>query len=85
MPSYDYKCEAGHYMSAFRKISSRHDAPACKDCGANTVLIMSAPHVGPDGIYSYCPNVGTEWDFERKRSAVREGRKVQQVTRRPDE
>lgn len=80
MPSYDYRCVEGHITGGIRKIDNRHDSPPCQTCGEPTLLIISRTHCPPDGIYSYAPNVGSEWDFERKRSAIKAGRKVQEVT-----
>jgi putative FmdB family regulatory protein len=81
MPSYDYQCRSKHTTPAFRKIDLRHDSPPCHECGEATELVISKTHSPPSGVYSYMPNVGSEWDFERKRTAIKEGRKVQEVTR----
>ncbi len=76
---YEYKCSNEHYTTKFRKMDNRHDPVTC-ECGEPATLIISKTHRQPDGIYSYAPNVGSEWDFERKRDGIKSGRKVQEVT-----
>lgn len=39
-------------------------------------LVISRPHVSPDGVYSYAPNLGDPERFERQRAAIKEGQKV---------
>ncbi len=79
---YQYLCPEKHLTELMRKMDNRHDPVECS-CGKPASLIISKTRRQPDGIYSYCPNVGSEADFERKRNAIREGRKVQEVTRNP--
>lgn len=75
MPLYDYRCPSGHVTETIRSYANRHDCPRCR-CGAETSRVFPAPHVEPDGVYSYAPNLGTEETFERRRHAIREGVKM---------
>lgn len=76
MPVYEYACPKGHRAEAFRKIANRKRALSCPECQAPMQLQVSRPHVAPDGVYSYAPNVGSAEAFERKRAAIRDGVKV---------
>lgn len=60
-----------------RAMGQRNRKLACPKCGTVMGRVISRSHIVPDGVYSYCPNIGTEADFERKRHAIREGIKVQ--------
>ncbi len=73
---YEYVCASEHRTERIRKIAERHDPLPCDTCQGETHLIISKTHRQPDGIYSYCPNVGSEQAFERKRDAIREGKKT---------
>lgn len=76
MPTYQYRCPAGHLNERFRPMTFAAEPVTCATCGADAARIMSAPHVPPDGVYSYAPNVGSEAAFERKRAALKTGQKV---------
>lgn len=76
MPIYEYTCSNQHRVERFRKISQRHDDLLCPECRRVMHLAVSRPHVAPDGIYSYAPNVGSAEAFERKRDAIKNGVKV---------
>lgn len=45
MPTYDYKCPAGHRFEQFRSISRRNDPATCPECGKPAALIVTAPHL----------------------------------------
>ena len=75
MPIYEYKCVAGHVTETIRSYANRHDCPRCR-CGLETTRLFPTPHVEPDGVYSYAPNLGSEEMFERRRTAIREGQKM---------
>jgi putative FmdB family regulatory protein len=66
MPLYDYRCPAGHITIRLRNYDER-DAPVlCRECGVVTERLFPVPHVGPDGMYSYAPNLGSKDTFDRK-------------------
>jgi hypothetical protein len=65
-PIYSYLCPYGHRHETLRKYEHRFDADPCPKCGAPTDYVISAPHVEPDGVHSYCPNLGSADNYERK-------------------
>ena len=65
-PIFEYRCPYGHKHETLRKYEHRFDADPCPKCGAPTDYVISAPHVEPDGVHSYCPNLGTSDNYERK-------------------
>jgi predicted nucleic acid-binding Zn ribbon protein len=75
-PRYDYVCPAGHDTERFFRIVDRDVSVPCETCGAPTIRTISAPHVEPDGVYSYAPNLGSEASWERRRAAIKDGVKV---------
>lgn len=81
MPLYEYECANHHRTERVRKIAERHDPLACA-CGEAMTLTISRPHVEPDGVYSYAPNIGDPDRFERQRHAIREG--IKTIPRVPD-
>ena len=79
MPIYEYACPQGHRIERFRKVGARHQKPAgspCLVCGGTLRLAISTPHIVPDGVYSYAPNIGSADAFERRREAIKAGKKV---------
>lgn len=66
MPIYEYACPYGHKSEHLRRVEDRHVGVLCPKCNAPADLIISAPHVEPDGVYSYEPNIGTPANYERK-------------------
>jgi putative FmdB family regulatory protein len=74
VPLYDYACSNGHTFERIVRYAVA-DEQTCH-CGAALTRLPHKPHVEPDGIYSYAPNIGTEATFERRRAAVREGKKM---------
>jgi putative FmdB family regulatory protein len=76
MPFYDWRCAAGHVTEVLRSMDRRNDPVPCAECGGETARMISAPHVEPDGIYSYMPNLGSEAQFERRLDAQKRGVKV---------
>ena len=76
MPLYDYVCPEGHVTETIRVYTQRDECPPCARCGLDTDRLFPTPHVEPDGIYSYAPNLGSEEMFERRRHAIREGQRM---------
>jgi putative FmdB family regulatory protein len=70
MPLYEYKCADGHTHQRLRKMAERDEPCTCLECDLPAEPIISAPHVPPDGVYSYAPNIGTAKDFERKQAKM---------------
>jgi putative FmdB family regulatory protein len=67
MPIFEYRCANGHRIERLRKYSARDDESLCWTCaGAPMTRVVSAPHVEPDGVYSYEPNMGSKDAFDRK-------------------
>lgn len=65
MPLYDFVCPDGHRTETLRRYVLRDDPLVCS-CGLPASRIPVAPHVGPDGVYSYAPNIGDARKFERR-------------------
>lgn len=76
MPLYDFTCENGHAHEVIRSYDRRDEPWPCLTCAAPMRRVWSAPHVPPDGVYSYAPNVGDPERFERQRQAIKDGVKV---------
>ena len=72
---YEYQCPLGHVSERIRKIADRHLSVVCH-CRKEAQLVFSRPHIQPDGVYSYMPNIGTARDFERRQNALETGQKV---------
>jgi putative FmdB family regulatory protein len=72
MPTYEYKCGCGHIMTEPRKMAERHMPALCPQCAQGASLIISAPHVPVDGIYSYAPNIGPADKHERWEAMMKE-------------
>jgi putative FmdB family regulatory protein len=87
MPLYEYRCPGcGALETHFRAMGERNRRrPACPTCGRrNMELQISRPHIVPDGVYSYAPNIGDPDRFERQREAIKRTKEtgVQQVIER---
>lgn len=77
MPIIEYECPRGHVTEKLRKFEHRDVPLTCPECGrATTRIEISHGHVPPSGIYSYCPNIGSANQFERRQQALRDGVKV---------
>ena len=71
-PRYEYRCQnCGRTEVRLRKFARRFDGPCCT-CGMEMTWMFPAPHIEPDGIYSYAPNVGTAEAWERKEAKIQE-------------
>lgn len=70
MPLYEFRCIDGHTTEHIRSYGTRDDPVLCK-CGKPTERLFPKPHVEPDGIYSYAPNIGSKEDFERRTEAAK--------------
>ena len=70
MPLYEYRCSAGHVHERLRKISERDNPASCLVCMEQALPIISLPHIEPDGVHSYAPNVGNREDFDRKMAKI---------------
>ena len=69
-PLYEYKCPNGHIHSRLRKVEQREEPAKCLQCDHDAEVIISAPHLMPDGVYSYAPNIGSAEAFERKQTKM---------------
>ena len=76
MPTYEYQCPNGHHVERVRPMAFSAEPVTCGECGQDAARIISAPHVPPDGIYSYSPNLGSAAQFERRLDAQQRGVKV---------
>ncbi len=72
MPLYEYQCTAEPHtpVTMLRKHKERGDPIACPECGAPMEPIFSAHHAQPDGIYSYCPNIGDPNKHARRNEQI---------------
>ena len=70
MPIYVYRCANGHNTERLRKVSERADSFDCLQCGEPTEPIVTAPHVLPDGVYSYAPNIGNMTKHARRQEQI---------------
>lgn len=76
MPIYEYRCPQGHVTEKIRSYVGRDDFVACQ-CGHPAPRIeISRTHVEPDGMYSYCPDIGDKRAFERRQQMLKDGVKV---------
>ena len=70
-PIYEYRCqECLEEAEQLRKYEQRDEPMECDSCGGSMLRFLSAPHIGPDGMYSYAPNIGTPDAFERKQTKM---------------
>ena len=83
MPLYEYKCPNGHIHDRLRKIDERDHPARCLQCDTPAQPIISAPHVMPDGTYSYAPNVGSMDDFDRKRAKIEKMNEAKKDGKKP--
>ena len=76
MPLYEYKCPNGHIHERLRKIAERDEPCTCLLCDEQASPIISAPHLQPDGVYSYAENVGSMEAFDRKQAKLARDREL---------
>ena len=78
MALFEYTCTGcGRTEKHLRPFARKYDPATCSVCGVLMRAVeISATHVEPDGIYSYCPNVGDPGQFERRLIAQKNGVKV---------
>ena len=82
-PLYEYKCPNGHTHQRLRKMDERDNPAPCLQCDSDAEPIISAPHLQPDGVYSYCPNVGSADTFERKRAKIEKMNEAKKDGKKP--
>jgi putative FmdB family regulatory protein len=70
-PIYEYRCPCGHVVERLRPMSDRHLPELCPQCAGAALLIISATHAPPDGVYSYAPNIGSPDAHDRKQEIIR--------------
>lgn len=70
MPIYEYRCPNGHTHERLRRYVERDRECRCLECDELAQRILSTPHIGPDGMYSYAPNVGSKDAFDRKQAKI---------------
>lgn len=68
-PLYDYACGCGLQVTRLRKWQNRLDPVTC-ECGETMEPLFPVPHLMPDGVYSYAPNLGTREAFDRKQAKI---------------
>ena len=73
MPLYPYRCQCGHTLNRLRKYDQRDDPQTCPECGKPMERKATAHHAPPDGVYSYCPNIG---------NMERHARRAEQIAKR---
>ena len=83
MPLYEYRCEAGHVTTRLRPYEMRDEATECPVCGAPTLRLFPKPHIGPDGMYSYAPNIGDKDTFDRKQAKIEKWNEAKREGRQP--
>lgn len=76
MPIYEYRCGEGHLHEDIRAYEYRDKRARCPRCKRIAKRIPSAPHVEPDGVHSYAPNIGSPERFERQQEAIKSGTRV---------
>ena len=69
MPIYPYRCPEGHTREEIRRYEARDEAVVC-DCGEPMRRTVAASHIGPDGMYSYAPNLGDPNVHERRNAMI---------------
>jgi putative FmdB family regulatory protein len=84
MPLYVYRCPNGHTFERLRKYTEREDLCPCIRCEENATPLPTAPHVLPDGCYSYAPNLGTMRDFDRKQYILDQRAEAKKDGRNPN-
>ena len=83
MPLFEYRCENGHLTTKLRRFVLRDTPLDCPECGQPMEPIISAPHVAPDGTYSYAPNLGRADAFDRKKTIIEERESARREGRKP--
>lgn len=76
MPIYEYRCPDGHLHEDIRAYAFRDKRTRCPRCKRICRRLPPMPHVEPDGMHSYAPNVGDPVAFEKRLHAMKEGVKV---------
>jgi len=81
MPIYEYRCsQCGKISSRICSCEESFTPLACIECGAETERLFPIPHVPPDGMYSYAPNIGDSESFERKQTKIEERERIKRET-----
>ena len=84
MPIYEYRCQAcQREVERLCKYVERDEVLGCGECGGSMLRFMSVPHLLPDGVYSYCPNVGSADTFDRKRAKIEKMNEAKRDGERP--
>jgi len=83
VPIFEYRCSQGHDKTQLRKYEDRDKPCLCEICDSSMLRIMSAPHVAPDGTYSYAPNIGRADAFDRKKTIIEERETAKREGRKP--
>jgi putative FmdB family regulatory protein len=79
-PIFEYRCPNGHVTERLRKVEERDQPCPCIRCDSDGERIISAPHVLPDGVYSYAPNLGDAETFERKQAKMERTAEIKRDT-----
>jgi len=84
MPLYEYRCiECGEIITRLCDYELRDDPVGCLICHAETERLFPKPHIGPDGIYSYAPNIGDKDSFDRKQAKIDKWNEAKREGRQP--
>ena len=67
-PLYEYTCPNDHTTTELVPFDQSLTPIDCPTCGKPAERDFPIPHMPPDGIYSYCPNIGTPEQFERRKA-----------------
>ena len=84
MPIFEYRCAEGHLHEDIRAYAYRDKRTRCPRCKRLARRVPSAPHVEPDGVHSYAPNIGSPDRFERQQQAIREAKDEGRATKAID-
>lgn len=66
MPLYEYTCRHGCKAELLRPYDKRDQPVRCIVHEERMTRRFPVPHLAPDGVYSYAPNIGSAQDFERR-------------------
>lgn len=66
MPTYDYKCEAGHSHSEVRRLTEPATATVCPDCKKELKRVYAPPAVTFKGNGFYSTDQKVEIDYTGK-------------------
>ena len=83
-PIFEYRCGNGHLHEDIRAFAYRDKRTRCPRCKRLCKRIPSLPHVEPDGVHSYAPNIGSPDRFERQQQAIREAKDEGRATKAID-